>query len=145
MMEISWSAVYAIYAVHYLARNPGRYVTVHEIAEHGGIPEAFLANLIPDLRRKGILRARRGQGYALNRPAERISVFDIIVTVDGERAFPGACAMKSMSCGARDGCALASAWEGIHHYITDILGSVTIDRLPSRGSKPLCTVESHKN
>lgn len=140
-MELSWSAVYAIWAMHYLARNPDRTVSTLEIAKQGSIPPAFLANIFRNLRRGGLVQACRGRGYRLSRPASRLSIFDILSAVDGAQSFPAECAMKNLECGARDGCTLAGAWEGIHRYISDVLDSVTLDRLPTLRNRPICRME----
>ncbi len=141
MLDISWSAVYAIYAVHYLARNMARYVTVQEIADRGSIPAPFLATLLPTLKSAQIVRARRGRGYKLDRLPQKISVYDIIIAVDGPRAFPAACAMKSLNCKTRVECALGEAWEKMHRYLAEILGDVTVDRLPTLHQRPACVLD----
>lgn len=138
MLDISWSSVYAIYAIQYLASHEGRFVPVWEIARKGGIPEKFLSNLFPSLRKKGIVRARRGQGYLLHRPPGQISIYDIVQAVDGARDNSAACLMKNSDCVARPGCTLNSTWERVHGLVSEALRDVTIDRLPRHPEGPLC-------
>jgi Rrf2 family protein len=49
------------------------------------IPHGFLQAILADLRRSGVVIAQRGQsgGWRLNKPAESISVADVIRAVDG--------------------------------------------------------------
>jgi Rrf2 family protein len=66
----------------------GDMVTADQIAQAQGIPANFLENILRDLRRGGIVESRRGQqgGYVLARPAEEISIADVIRTVEGPLA-----------------------------------------------------------
>src|SRR5258705_8746453 len=51
-------------------------------------PPNFLENILGDLRNAGLVASRRGAdgGYWLDRPAEEISLADIIRAVDGPLA-----------------------------------------------------------
>ena len=53
-----------------------------------GIPPKFLENILGDLRHAGLVQSRRGAegGYALARPANAITVADVIRAVEGPLA-----------------------------------------------------------
>ncbi|GAA3030749.1 RrF2 family transcriptional regulator [Streptomyces glomeratus] len=55
------------------------------IAEAQDIPHKFLESILNDMRRGGLVLSQRGGngGYRLARPAESISVADVIRVVDG--------------------------------------------------------------
>jgi Rrf2 family protein len=80
-------ADYAVRAAVELAAAGGL-VNAEHIAQAQRIPLNFLENILRDLRRAGIVESRRGQagGYALARPAEEISVADVIRAVEGPLA-----------------------------------------------------------
>jgi Rrf2 family protein len=80
-------ADYAVRAAVELAAA-GELVTAEQIAQAQGIPVNFLENILRDLRRAGVVESRRGQqgGYALARPADEISVADVIRAVEGPLA-----------------------------------------------------------
>jgi Rrf2 family protein len=63
-------------------------VTADQLAQAQGIPANFLENILRDLRRGGIVESRRGQqgGYVLAKPAEEISLADVIRAVEGPLA-----------------------------------------------------------
>src|SRR5947207_14969105 len=63
-------------------------VTADQLAQAQGIPANFLENILRDLRRGGIVESRRGQsgGYLLARPADEISLADVIRAVEGPLA-----------------------------------------------------------
>src|ERR1700710_700891 len=80
-MRISAKVDYAVRAAVQLAASGGERPTKGEtIAQAQGIPLKFLANILSALRHAGLVRSQRGAdgGYWLNRPANEISVADVI-------------------------------------------------------------------
>jgi Rrf2 family protein len=69
-----------------LARAGERPVPIKELAERREIPEQFLEQLFSTLRRNGHLTSHRGMrgGYTLARPAEEITVLDVVQALDGK-------------------------------------------------------------
>src|SRR5439155_22450303 len=80
-------ADYAVRAAVELAGS-GDLLTAEHMAQAQAIPVNFLENILRDLRRAGIVESRRGQqgGYVLARPAEEISLADVIRAVEGPLA-----------------------------------------------------------
>jgi len=68
-----------------LARSGDRPVPIKELAERRGIPDQFLEQLFSTLRRDGLLTSHRGMrgGYTLSRPAEEITVLEVVQALDG--------------------------------------------------------------
>jgi len=88
-MRISAKVDYAVRAAVQLAAAEGDRPTKGDaIAQAQGIPVKFLENILGDLRHAGLVRSQRGAdgGYWLNRPANEISVADIIRAVEGPLA-----------------------------------------------------------
>lgn len=58
------------------------------LAEEQGLPLKYLENILAELRQAGIVRSQRGAegGYWLGRPAEEVSVADVIRAVEGPLA-----------------------------------------------------------
>jgi Rrf2 family protein len=86
-MKLTRSSAYALTAMACLARQGGRgMVPSRALAAHAKqVPERFLLKLLLPLVSAGILRSVRGPGggYRLARPANAISVLDVIEAVDG--------------------------------------------------------------
>src|SRR5581483_11110246 len=107
-MKISAKAEYACLAVLALARqrtgDPP--VRIREISEAHGIPERYLVQILLQLKGAGLVASTRGAsgGYRLARPAERISVGEILTAIDGPESPP----RESLRPAAR---ALATVWE----------------------------------
>lgn len=84
-MRLSARVDYALRAAAELAADGQRPVTAVQLAEAQHIPPKFLENILSQLRRSGLVRSQRGPegGYWLARPADRISLADIIRAIDG--------------------------------------------------------------
>lgn len=88
-MRVSARAEYALRAAAELAAaegdGTGRPLTSDEIAAAQGISQAFLQNILADLRRAGLVQTRRGAegGSTLARPADRITIADVLRAIDG--------------------------------------------------------------
>ena len=77
------SGLQALQALLELAQDPGRWRSVASIAAAQQLPEPMLEQLLLQLRRAGLLEARRGRrgGYRLTRPAAAIPVAEVLQAV----------------------------------------------------------------
>ena len=85
-VRISAKADYALRAAIMLASaEPGTDLAAETIARTQGIPHKFLEAILTDLRREGVVASSRGArgGYRLRRPADEVTVADVIRAVDG--------------------------------------------------------------
>ncbi|WP_369231232.1 Rrf2 family transcriptional regulator [Streptomyces sp. R21] len=85
-MRISARADYAVRAALQLAASrDDRPLKTEAIADAQDIPHKFLESILNDMRRGGLVLSQRGGngGYRLARPAESISIADVIRVVDG--------------------------------------------------------------
>ena len=88
-MRISAKADYAVRAAIELATSPdGRPVKAERIANAQDIPLNFLENILGELRHSGIVRSQRGAdgGFRLAKPADRITIADVMRAVEGPLA-----------------------------------------------------------
>ena len=85
MISVTSKSRYAVVAMAELARSGDQPVPIAAIAERRGMPVQFLEQLFSTLRRAGLLESRRGVkgGYTLARPAEDISVLEVVQALDG--------------------------------------------------------------
>jgi Rrf2 family protein len=80
---------YGLKALLRLARDYARGpVLASELAEREGIPEKFLQSILLDLKRRGIVRSKRGfgGGYQLARDPSTINFGEIIRVLEGPLA-----------------------------------------------------------
>ena len=84
-MYVSARTDYAVRAMLAVAAEHPHLVKAATLAAAQDIPLSFLQGILLDLRRAGLLHSHRGVdgGYALARPAEAISVGDVVRAVGG--------------------------------------------------------------
>ena len=94
-MMFSTKAEYGVRVMVELARRAGEcadgaesVVPLAEIAEHDGMPLAYLEHLVARLRKAGLIDSRRGSrgGYMLARPAEQITMAEVVEALEGSIA-----------------------------------------------------------
>ena len=68
--------------------DPARLVKADSLARDQEIPPKFLENILRSLRQAGIVASQRGAdgGFRLDRPAEEVTVADVIRALDGPLA-----------------------------------------------------------
>ena len=118
-LELTRQAGYAIRALAWLAESDAQNGTVEHAARYksaaiapaAGIPLAFAARVLSQLRHRGLLQARAGQqgGYSLARLAQDLSLLDVIEAVEGPLTTQG-CILRDLTCGNGSYCVLHSAW-----------------------------------
>jgi Rrf2 family transcriptional regulator, cysteine metabolism repressor len=85
-MRISTKGEYGLLALVDLALQPDdTAVQAIQIAQRQGVPKQYLDQLMLILKKAGLVESVRGRqgGYRLARPATAITVFDVIVALEG--------------------------------------------------------------
>jgi Rrf2 family protein len=85
-MKLSRTVAYAVRATLQLAQSESEGpVPCSKLASEGKMPERFLLQILRNLVTHGILRSTRGVdgGYALVRPANEISLLEVIEAIEG--------------------------------------------------------------
>jgi Rrf2 family protein len=86
VISVTSKSRYAVVAMAELARSGSDPVPIAQIAERRDMPVQFLEQLFSILRRAGLLTSQRGVkgGYRLARPAEEITVLEVVQALDGK-------------------------------------------------------------
>jgi Rrf2 family protein len=84
-MRVSAKADYAVRAAAELAAAEEGPIKGERLADAQDIPLQFLEHILLELKHAGIVRARRGAkgGYWLARPAEEVTIADVVRAVEG--------------------------------------------------------------
>jgi Rrf2 family protein len=117
-MMFSTKAEYGIRVMVELARHGGEEpVPLAEIADHGGLPLAYLEHLVARLRKAELVTSRRGSrgGYMLARPAAQITMAEVVQALEGSIA-PIECISE-----AADGSIVCTRESGPHVCPTKLL------------------------
>jgi len=87
-MKSSVKGDYALRALFDLARQrPGQPIRIADIAQRQRIPQKFLELILSTLKQGGFVESRRGAegGYMLARPAESLTVGEVLHFLEGSR------------------------------------------------------------
>lgn len=81
-MKTTKSVAYALVCLEKLSQHLGEYLQVSEIAFSQAIPAAYCQKILLALARAGIVESRKGRGFMLLKPFERITALEVIQALD---------------------------------------------------------------
>jgi Rrf2 family protein len=129
-MKISVQIDYACRVMAEMARlhGSGELAQIEHLARTEAVPANFLAQILLKLRNHGLITSRRGNhgGYTLARPPEEISLFDILMAIEGK------CLHLSGNFDGRSGRRVKQVWDEISQVLVAKFKSYTLDQLSSR-------------
>ena len=136
-MRVSAKADYALRAAAELAAAEGKGpVKGEQLARAQSIPPKFLENILLELRHAGLVQSQRGAegGYWLARPAEEITLAEVIRAVEGPLANVRGTRPESLEY---QGTAepLQQVWIAVRASLRRVLESVTLADV-ARGELP---------
>jgi Rrf2 family iron-sulfur cluster assembly transcriptional regulator len=129
---------YALQAVLYLALKPeGEMTSIKDLTGRLKIPYHFLAKILQDLTRKGLLTSQKGPtgGFSLAMPAKEITLFHVVEAVDGAE-FTRTCVLGFPECSGTSPCAVHEKWGGLRDSIYSMLVSKSVLQLAHEMKKP---------
>jgi Rrf2 family iron-sulfur cluster assembly transcriptional regulator len=148
VMICSRSAEYAIRGLVCLTPvAPGESMLVKQIAADSGIPVHFLAKILQDLVRHGLLKSNKGPrgGFRLTVPAADLPLLRIIETVDGPARYQR-CIAGNEECHDRVACPMHDSWVPVRRHIVEYLQGTTIaDLAKSLGEKRRLLARTRRN
>jgi Rrf2 family protein len=137
---ISQTAEYALRAVVYLADQNGVACTTAQIAEVTMVPAGYLAKVMQNLSRAGVVRSQRGLngGFTLTRDPKVVSILEVVNSVDPIRRFPE-CPLGIPSHGRRL-CPLHYRLDQAAEVVEKSFAATTLAELLTvpRERRPLC-------
>ena len=129
MLELSRKSDYALRAVIFLAGlSPERYGRVSEIAKAKDIPQAFLAQILPLLANRGVVKSQQGAhgGYSLARTPTQITFLDVIEAVEGPLRLNKCTGEQHEDCSILESCEMQSIWSMVQKRTAEFLHNVTL-------------------
>ncbi len=101
-------------------------ISMDVICAEADLPKQYLVKIFAMLARVGLVRPVRGKhgGYLLGRPAEDISLLEVIEAVEGPVAL-NLCQISPAQCDNED-CAIRPVWTELQELFVQKLGSVNI-------------------
>ena len=143
MSLISRKANYGLRAVFRLAQKAkaGEGATIAWLAKTESLPRKYLEQVVRDLGQANLIDCKPGPqgGCRLARPAEQITVGDVVRALDGEIQ-PGHCLGEDAKeqeagcpgCWGLASCAMREVWKNLQDAINQTLDATTIADLLER-------------
>ena len=141
-VKVSTRGDYACRALLSLALHAdGTPTSVRDIADRTALPQPYLEQILLALKGAGLVRSKRGVGggYVLARPADEITLAQIVSAVDGpivvgdfgEPHQDGACDHEGQ-------CVLLAVWSNVGEHMRRLLEGQTLADVASiaRGEAP---------
>lgn len=130
-MILSRTSQYAIQALIFMATQPrGVPVLIRTVAEHLGVPPAYLAKIMQSLSRGKLIHTFRGRqgGACLREGGEDTDLMKILTLIEG----PGLtdnCVLGLKVCGDETACPMHAQWKPIKIRIVNLLNQQTLGKL----------------
>jgi Rrf2 family iron-sulfur cluster assembly transcriptional regulator len=116
--------------------------SVRDIADRTGLPQPYLEQILLSLKGAGLVRSKRGVGggYVLSRPANDITLAEIVASVDGPIvAGDFGEPHKNGACDHEGKCVLLAVWADVGNHMRSHLSSYTLEDMviEARGGRPV--------
>lgn len=126
-MKLSVKVDYACRVLAQLARTYGTDELAHieELAQVEAVPANYLVQILSELRNGGLILSRRGKqgGYALARPPEQVTLYDILRLIEGDvLELPG-------SGEGHSGKKVDAVWREVRGALEAKCRELTLDRM----------------
>jgi len=133
MRITTWAEYGVICALHLARRTEEGPITGRDVAARERLPGDYVEQILLRLRRAGIVQSTRGAkgGYALARPAEAITVREIITAAELV-TFDLHCEthpLDSERCAQSCDCSIRPVWMMLQKKIDEVLDSVCLSDL----------------
>jgi FeS assembly SUF system regulator len=138
MIRMSKLTDYAIVILAHLARNSGT-LTAQDLSSRSRVPLPTVSKLCKELSKAGLVVSHRGRrgGYGLARPAERISVAEIVEALEGPIALTECAQPGPNTCELDATCPAKASWDPVSRAIHDALKELPLSAIaPHRAPDP---------
>lgn len=127
---LSKTCEYGIKAMLVIAQKSkvGYRIGVKEIAKAIDSPEPYVAKILQDLGRKGLVSSAKGPngGFYLDNAGMKYSLADIVIAIDGDKLFTG-CGLGLKNCSAKKPCPIHDEFAIVRKQIKSMMQTATLD------------------
>ena len=131
---LSNTCKYALRALIYLGKfsKEDQMIGIRKISEDLGLSSPFLGKILQNLVKQKLLVSTKGPngGFALGRPSDKITLWDIVIKVDGEEFFTN-CLISLEPCRTHDPskplCPVHSQYDKLRKQIADFYQDTTLE------------------
>jgi Rrf2 family protein len=125
-LELTRRSEYAIRACMRLAVSD-RLLSGREIAASTDVPERFLARVLVELVKSGLIEAQLGRtgGYRLRRPPRALTLLELVEAIEGPSRSTR-CVLRQRACDASHPCAIHPVWAAAQSGVIGVLAATTL-------------------
>lgn len=137
-MKLSTKGRYGLRALIDLAQfSEKEAVSISSISQRQNISESYLEQLVAKLRKAGLVTSIRGAqgGYRLAKPANTISVGDVLRALEGNLQPVECSALTDEGCQGADLCVTKYVWQRINESIEKTVDEMMLDQLVEESKK----------
>lgn len=130
-MVLSRTSQYAVQALIYIATQPsGEPVLNRDIAERLNVPSAYLAKILQNLCKQGLLDSFRGRlgGFCLREGMHKTNLMQILLLTEGPD-FTKSCILGLKECSDNTACPMHFKWIPVKKKIIALLQGMTLEEL----------------
>ena len=133
---LSQACQYGLQATIYLAVQGEAPILSKVIATQLGIPPHFLAKILQELSKRGLLLSfkGRGGGFKLSRDPNAITLMDVVLAIEGE-GFGTQCLLGLAECSEEVPCPIHSQWKVVKAATLRMLGEQSVKDLVDGASR----------
>jgi Rrf2 family transcriptional regulator, iron-sulfur cluster assembly transcription factor len=133
-MHLTMAGEYAIRTMMDLSARPfGATVSIPAVAAQWDIPESYLRKISAQLAKARLLTTHRGVGGGLSlaRPAEEITLLDVMEAVEGPLSL-NRCLIDTRACSRTERCAVHRLWAEGQEKLKETLRGRSLAELAQR-------------
>jgi FeS assembly SUF system regulator len=135
MIKLNRLTDYAILVLAHLGQGHPLLRTAPQLAVDTGVPLPTVAKLLKMLAADGLIQSHRGAlgGYSLSRPAEDISMAEIIATLEGPIALTLCIDGSAGHCDVEARCPMRANWAKVNGAIKRALEDLSLADMAGPG------------
>ena len=137
-MKLSTKGRYGLRAMIDLALySDEEAVSIQSISARQNISDNYLEQLVRKLKKEGLVVSVRGAqgGYRLAKPADEISVGDVLRALEGSLEAVSCGEGNNLHCQGEDLCVTRYVWQRINRSIQETVDSIMISQLVEESRK----------
>jgi len=132
---VSTTGKYALRILGCLVGHPDKIMLAKEIAAETGVPANYSSKILNQLRKKGLVRSRKGWGggFMIEPQALSARISQVLELFEGQSK-ETVCALGLAPCGSEKPCPMHGHWQRICNEYREMLDEVSIGDLPTRAA-----------
>lgn len=128
MIKFSRLTDYAVVILAVLSKSDQRLMSSALLARESNLPEPTVSKVLKMLARSQLMGSVRGAqgGYELLRPADDISIIDIVTAIEGPVALTACVEGSKDKCAITGMCPVSGRWNQVNRAVKEALEDISL-------------------